>query len=128
MLALSVPMAVLVATLMAFGRLSADNETTALRALGISPVRAMVPVLLVATLLAAGLMWFNDRILPEANYRAASLRNDIGRKKPAAFIAPRRVIRDFEGYRLWMDRVDPETDVFYGVRIYQQERGQPVRY
>lgn len=128
MLALSVPMAVLVAALMAFGRLSADNETTALRALGVSPVRAMLPVLFVAALLAGGLMWFNDRVLPEANYRAASLRNDIGRKKPAAFIAPRRVIRDFENYRLWMDRVDPKTDVFHGVRVYQQERGQPVRY
>lgn len=128
MLALSIPMAVLVATLMAFGRLSADNETTALRALGISPLRAMIPVLLVAALLAGGLMWFNDRVLPEANYRAAALRNDIGRKKPAALITPRRVIRDFAGYQLWMDRVDPDTDRFHGVRIYQQERGQPVRY
>lgn len=128
MLALSIPMAVLVATLMAFGRLSADNETTALRALGISPLRAMIPVMGVAVLLTAGLMWFNDRVLPEANYRAASLRNDISRKKPAALITPRRVIRDFEGYQLWMDRVDAETDVFHGVRIYQQERGQPVRY
>jgi len=128
MLALSIPMAVLVATLMAFGRLSADNETTALRALGISPLRAMVPVLLVAAVLTGGLMWFNDRILPEANYRAASLRNDISRKKPAALITPRRVIRDFEGYQLWMDRVDPETDRFHGVRIYQQERGQAIRY
>jgi len=128
MLALSIPMAVLVATLMAFGRLAADNETTALRALGISPLKAMVPVLLVAALLTGGLMWFNDRVLPEANYRAASLRNDIGRKKPAALITPRRVIRDFEGYQLWMDRVDPETDMFHGVRIYQQDRGQAVRY
>jgi len=128
MLALSIPMAVLVATLMAFGRLSADNETTALRALGISPLRAMVPVLLVAALLTGGLMWFNDRVLPEANYRAASLRNDISRKKPAALITPRRVIRDFEGYQLWMDRIDPATDRFHGVRIYQQERGQSVRY
>jgi lipopolysaccharide export system permease protein len=128
MLALSIPMAVLVATLMAFGRLSADNETTALRALGISPLRAMIPVLLVAVLLTGGLMWFNDRVLPEANYRAAALRNDIGRKKPAALIAPRRVIRDFEGYQLWMDKVNPETDMFHGVRIYQQERGQSVRY
>lgn len=128
MLALSIPMAVLVATLMAFGRLSADNETTALRALGISPLRAMIPVMGVAVLLTVGLMWFNDRVLPEANHRAASLRNDISRKKPAALITPRRVIRDFEGYQLWMDRVDAETDVFHGVRIYQQERGQPVRY
>lgn len=128
MLALSVPMAVLVATLMAFGRLSADNEVTALRALGISPVRAMVPVLAVAALIAAGLVWFNDRVLPDANHRAAALRNDIGRKKPAALITPRRIIRDFEGYQIWMDRVDPATDRFHGVRIYQQERGQSVRY
>jgi lipopolysaccharide export system permease protein len=128
MLALSIPMAVLVSTLMAFGRLSADNETTALRALGISPFRAMVPVLLVAVLLTGGLIWFNDRVLPEANFRAAALRNDIGRKKPAALITPRRVIRDFDGYQLWMDRVDAATDVFHGVRIYQQERGQSIRY
>lgn len=128
MLALSIPMAVLVAALMAFGRLSADNEVTALRAHGISPIRAMIPVLGVALLLTGGLVWFNDQVLPEANFRAAALRNDIGRKKPAALIAPRRIIRDFEGYQLWMDRVDPKTDVFYGVRVYQQEPGQGLRY
>lgn len=128
MLALSVPMAVLVATLMAFGRLSADNEITALRALGLSPLRAMMPVLLVGALLAGGLMWFNDRVLPNANHRAAALRNDISRKKPAALIAPRRIIRDFEGYQLWMDQVHPETDMFYGVRIYQPQAGQGLRY
>jgi lipopolysaccharide export system permease protein len=128
MLALSVPMAVLVATLMAFGRLSADNEITALRALGLSPLRAMMPVLFVGALLAGGLMWFNDQVLPEANFRAAALRNDISRKKPAALITPRRVIRDFEGYQLWMDRVNPETDMFYGVRIYQPEPNQGIRY
>ncbi len=128
MLALSVPMAVLVAALMAFGRMSADNEITALRATGISPLRALVPVLAVGLVIAAGLTWFNDRILPEANHRAAALRSDIARKQPAALIAPRILIRDFEGYQLWMDRVNPETDVFYGVRIYQQERGQKLRY
>jgi lipopolysaccharide export system permease protein len=128
MLALSVPMAVLVATLMAFGRLSADNEITALRALGISPLKAMMPVLFVAAVMAGGLMWFNDRVLPEANYRAAALRNDISRKKPAALIAPRRIIRDFEGYQLWMDKVNPETDMFYGVRIFQPQAGQGLRY
>jgi len=128
MLALSIPMAVLVATLMAFGRLSADNEVTALRALGISPLKAMVPVMFTGALLAGFLMWFNDRVLPDANYRAAALRNDISRKKPAALIAPRRVIRDFEGYQLWMDRVNPETDMFYGVRIFQPQADQGLRY
>ncbi|HAO99624.1 MAG TPA: YjgP/YjgQ family permease, partial [Fibrobacteres bacterium] len=66
MLALSIPMAVLVSALMAFGRLSADNEFTALRALGISPLRALLPVLTVAGILCVGLFWFNDRVLPES--------------------------------------------------------------
>jgi lipopolysaccharide export system permease protein len=121
-------MAVLVSALMAFGRLSADNEITALRATGVSPLRAMLPVLLVAAVLGAGLMWFNDKVLPEANHRAAALRNDIGRKRPTALIAPRRLIRDFEGYQIWINRVDDRAGKLHGVRIYQQDPGKSVRY
>jgi lipopolysaccharide export system permease protein len=128
MLALSIPMAVLVATLMAFGRFSSDNEVTAMKALGISPFRAMAPVLLVAAVLGAGLIYFNDRILPEANFRAAALRNDIGRKKPTALITPRTLIKDFENYQIWIDKLDPHTGAMEGVRIYSIEPGKPLRY
>src|SRR3954464_5167211 len=86
MLALSIPMAVLVATLMAFGRFSSDNEVTAMKALGISPFKAMAPVMAVALALGIGLVYFNNNVLPDANFRAAALRNDIGRKKPTALI------------------------------------------
>ena len=48
MLSLSIPMAVLVACLMAFGRMSGDQEITAVKAAGISPLSLMRPVLLVA--------------------------------------------------------------------------------
>jgi len=128
MLALSIPMAVLVATLMAFGRLSSDNEFTAMKALGISPFRAMFPVFIVACMLGGGLIYFNNKILPEANFRAAALRNDIGRKKPTALITPRSLIRDFENYLIWIDRLDPATGALGGVRIYNVEAGKPIRY
>ncbi len=128
MLALSIPMAVLVATLMAFGRFSSDNEVTAMKALGISPLKAMGPVLLVAILLGAGLVYFNNDILPEANYRAAALRNDIGRKKPTALITPRSLIRDFDNYLIWIDQLDQSTGRLGGVRIYNVEQGKPLRY
>lgn len=128
MLALSIPMAVLVATLMAFGRFSSDNEVTAMKALGVSPFKAMLPVLIVACLLGGGLVYFNNDILPEANYRAAALRNDIGRKKPTALITPRTLIRDFENYLIWIDHLDQATGKLGGVRIYSVEPGKPVRY
>lgn len=128
MLALSIPMAVLVATLMAFGRFSSDNEITAMKALGVSPFKAMAPVLVVAVLLGAGLVYFNNEILPEANHRAAALRNDIGRKKPTALIEPRTLIKDFESYQIWIDKLDNASGAMSGVRIYSVEPGKPVRY
>ncbi|NIP80328.1 MAG: LptF/LptG family permease, partial [Gemmatimonadetes bacterium] len=64
-LALTLPMAVLVATLFAFSRLAADNEITALKASGVNLNRLLVPLLLVATLFAGGMLWFNDYLLPE---------------------------------------------------------------
>ena len=128
MLALSIPMAVLVATLMAFGRFSSDNEVTAMKSLGISPFKAMLPVLIVASLLGGALVYFNNKILPEANFRAAALRNDIGRKKPTALITPRTLIRDFENYLIWIESLDQATGQLGGVRIYSVEPGKPVRY
>ncbi|OPX34383.1 hypothetical protein B1H10_03790 [candidate division KSB1 bacterium 4484_188] len=82
MLALAVPMSVLVAALMAFGRLSADNEITILKTSGISLYKIIRPVLFVAVLLTLAMFWFNDRVLPEYNHRARLLFYSISRKKP----------------------------------------------
>ncbi|GAB4379479.1 MAG: LptF/LptG family permease [Calditrichia bacterium] len=82
MLALAVPMAVLVAALMAFGRLSADNEITILKTSGISLYKIIRPVILTAVLLTLVMFWFNDRVLPEYNHKARLLFYSITRKKP----------------------------------------------
>lgn len=82
MLALAVPMSVLVAALMAFGRLSADNEITILKTSGISLYKIIRPVLFMAVLLTVAMFLFNDRVLPEYNHRARLLFYSISRKKP----------------------------------------------
>jgi len=122
MLALSVPMSVLVGTLMAFGRMSADREIDAMRAAGMHPVRMVLPPLLVACLLAGGLVWFNNKVLPEANFRAASLREDITRKRPTVMLEPRTMIQDFEGFRVWIQKIDPVTDSLRDIVIHQLDR------
>ena len=94
-IALAVPMAVLIAALMAFGRLSADNEITAMKAGGISLYRIIAPVLLAAVIVAAGMVWFNNAVLPDFNHRARLLAGDIARKKPGVSIEP----------GVWYDRI-----------------------
>jgi lipopolysaccharide export system permease protein len=81
-LAVIVPMAVLVSVLYAFNRLAADNEIAAMKASGISLARIAAPVVVAATLVAGGLVWFNDTVLPDANHKLASLRVSITRKEP----------------------------------------------
>ena len=90
-IAVIVPMAVLVAVLYAFNRLAADNEISAMKASGVSLARIAVPVVVAATFVAAGLVWFNDTVLPEANHRLASLRVSITRKEPTFALQERRV-------------------------------------
>ena len=99
-IATAVPMAVLTATLMAFGRLAADQEITALQASGFSLWRLITPVLLVAGLLATGLIWFNNNILPDFNHRARRLAADITRKKPGVKIEPGVWFQEIPDYKL----------------------------
>ncbi len=66
--ALAVPMAVLVATLMSFGRMSHDNEITAMRTAGISYATLLRPALIFGTLICLALIYFNNQVLPEANH------------------------------------------------------------
>ena len=87
-LALSVPMSVLTATLMAFGRLAADNEVTAMKANGISLYRMIAPVFVAAAVLAGLLVWFNNHILPDMNHRTRLLASDIARKRPSVNLEP----------------------------------------
>ena len=68
--ALAVPMAVLIASLMAFGRMSEDNEITAMRAAGISFLKIIRPGLLFGTIICLLLLYFNNFVLPEMNFKA----------------------------------------------------------
>src|SRR5687767_10605170 len=66
-LGITIPMALLAGLLMAFGRLSADRETVALLACGVSYNRLLRPVAVLATLAAAATMWVMVVAIPEGN-------------------------------------------------------------
>ena len=122
MLSLSIPMAVLVASLMTFGRMSGDQEITAVKAAGVSPLSLMRPVLLVGLLLSVLMVVFNNWVLPEANHRSVELMNAVSRKKPHVFIDAGRLITQFPGVQLWVNRIDPVSGTLYGIQIFEMEK------
>ncbi len=88
MFALAVPMAVLIATLMSFGRLSGDNEITILKSSGISIYRIIRPALVFGAVITVMMIIFNDRVLPDFNHRARVMFSNIGQKKATLKLEP----------------------------------------
>ena len=122
MVVLAVPMSVLVATLMAFGGLSATNEITAMRASGVSLYRMVAPVFLASIVIFYLLLQFNNDILPDANHKAVMLSNDIRRKKPTLSIVPGLFSQDITGYTILVRRTFEQSNDLEGVTIFDNTR------
>jgi lipopolysaccharide export system permease protein len=118
MVVLAVPASVLVATLMGFGRLSSQNEITALRAGGMSLPRMMATVVAAAAMLGLLTVQFNNRVLPEANHRFKLLMMDIRRIKPTLSINAGLFNQDLTGYSILARRTPVGTNDLEGLTIY----------
>ncbi|MBR9991360.1 MAG: LptF/LptG family permease [Gemmatimonadetes bacterium] len=131
-LALTLPMAVLVAVLYAFSQLAGDYEITALKANGTNLVRMIMPLVFAAFLFALFMVWFNDRVLPDANSRLKALTADIGAMTPTLMLREQVVSRIQTGnYQLkyWIrpGRIDNETRMMYDIVIYDLSNARHAR-
>ncbi|HKN57475.1 MAG TPA: LptF/LptG family permease, partial [Gemmatimonadaceae bacterium] len=117
--ALTLPMAVLVATLYAFSRLAAENEITALKASGVSLVSVLKPVLWAALGVTIVMIGFNDQILPRSNHRLAVLQRDIAQKKPT-FGLREQVINEVSPGKIYLraGHIDEASNLMREVTIY----------
>ncbi|AAP99881.1 Unclassified ABC-type transport system permease [Prochlorococcus marinus subsp. marinus str. CCMP1375] len=78
-LVISFPMAILMATLLTFSRLSSNSEVKALKSIGISTKRMIVAAITLGLLMTGITFIFNDLIVPSANKSAeATLRRGLG--------------------------------------------------
>jgi len=116
--ALAVPMAVLVAALMAFGQFSEDNEITAMRSSGISFTTIILPALTMGLLISITLILFNAFIMPEMNFKARMLSGDIYRKRPGLNIEPGYFMDNLPDYSMIIR--DKEDETLKDVRIFSK--------
>ena len=125
LLSYTIPMAMLTATLLAFGRLAQDNELTALRASGINFWRLAAPCICVAVIGSLFLVVLNDRILPAAHMASRRMLKELGLKRPTAYLEPGTFIKDFPPYILFIYGIDGAQ--LSKIRIYEPQPNQPTR-
>ena len=122
MLALSVPCGVLVGVLMTYGRLAQDNECNAVRASGIPLLRLLSPALAGSLLIAVALALFNNYVLPDMNHAFANLLLAINKKHPTTQIREGTFIDQFDGYNMFIGKLDDRTGRMRDVLIYDFSR------
>ncbi|PKL83283.1 MAG: YjgP/YjgQ family permease [Ignavibacteriae bacterium HGW-Ignavibacteriae-3] len=122
MVVLVVPMAVLIASLMAFGSMSQNNEIAILKATGVSLYRMMVPPLFASVFIALFLVHFNNNIYPDANHALRILLEDISRKKPTLSLVPGVFSQEVPNYSILVREIDQNTNQLKQITIYDYSR------
>ncbi|HVA58025.1 MAG: LptF/LptG family permease [Gemmatimonadaceae bacterium] len=117
--AMTLPMAVLVAVLYAYTRMASENEITAMRATGMSMRSLLIPTLLAGTAVAVVMLAFNDQVLSRANHQLAVLQDDISRTKPS-FALKEQVINTIVDQKFYLRaaRIDRASQHMQGVTIW----------
>lgn len=125
MVVLAVPMTILAATLMAYGKFSEQNEYTAIRAAGVHPLRILRPALFLSLVLTIFLGWFSNEVLPEANYKARALFLDIRMKKPGFDLQENIFYEGISGYTFLVRQVPQDSDSLFDITLFQNaEQGR----
>ena len=120
-IALSVPMSLLISTVMTYGRMSQDNEVTALKAAGVSVFSIIKPAVFFGGFVGLILCLFNNFVLPDMNYHARLLARDIYQKSPALTIEPGYFINTIPQYSMIVREM--EGNDFKDVKIFSKYSG-----
>ncbi len=118
MVVLVIPMATLIATLMAFGNMSQNNEITIMKSSGASLFKMMLGPLIASVILAYMLFLFNDDVLPDANHHAKLLMEDISRQKPTLSLEPGVFSEEVTDYAILARGINQKTNTLDNVVIY----------
>jgi lipopolysaccharide export system permease protein len=122
----ALPMGVITAILLTLGRLSAQNEITAMRTAGVGLTRIGAPVLLLAIGGVVISLLVNFEYGPRAKGEYRRLVSELGQSDPLSLVVPRQFIRGFSGFVIYVDR--REGDVLHDVWVWKLDKQRTLEF
>ncbi len=117
MLVFALPMGMLTAALLVFGRFSADQELTAVRSSGVSLVALITPILCLSLLLCGLSAWINMEVGPRSRVACKHLMFEMSLKASGTLLPAGRAIRDFKPYTIFAGK--SEGNLLEDVHVWQ---------
>jgi len=120
---LALPIAILLSSIMTFGKLGENFELVAIKSSGISLLRFMQPLFFVSLILTGIAFLFANYIAPVANLKFAVIYNDIYRKSPAFDLKDGVFYNGFRGFSIKVGKKEKDKSSLHNVLIYEQVNG-----
>ncbi|RAV98025.1 LptF/LptG family permease [Pseudochryseolinea flava] len=118
----ALPLAVLLSSLISFGNLGEHFELTAIKAAGISLIRALQPIFFFVLLLTGLAFYANNYWVPKAALEAYSLLYDIKHKKPALDLREGAFYNGLDDISIKVDKKYPDGVTLKNVIIYDHRK------
>ncbi len=115
-LSLTIPFSVLVATMLVFGRMSANNEITAMRACGISILQIISPIIILTFLLTCVCIYLQLDVAPYYSGLAKDLLKEAAIQKPSVLLEPGKPVQ-YENYNIYIDDKN-DNDEISNIQVY----------
>ncbi|MDR2818366.1 MAG: LptF/LptG family permease [Endomicrobium sp.] len=119
-LTLSIPMAVLFGVLLSYGRLSSDNEVTAMKAAGLDYKTLTMPIIIFVLSISVFLVFFNHFFAPKLNSNLKVYFEQVITKRPLVKFNENSITK-LGDYRIYSNKVDNAKNTLIGVSIYKFE-------
>ena len=119
----SLPLAVLMASLITFGNFGERLELLAMKTAGIPLLRIMRPVMVFSILLVGVSLYFQNVTVPNAAKKLYALSYSITEKNPELEIPERVFYNQIKGFNMYVKHKDFETGMLYDVTIYDHHDG-----
>ena len=123
-LVFTIPWGFLAAVLLTFGRLSSDQEITALRSSGMSLFRIATPVLIIGALFSALCLWLNASHAPRAKAAIKLMLYEDIKNDPLRLMEPGTVQSKLKGQKLYIEERGEEGNL-KGFHPYQLSSTDP---
>jgi LPS export ABC transporter permease LptF/LPS export ABC transporter permease LptG len=127
-LVLTIPIGVLFAILVAFGRLSADMEIVAFKACGVSPLRLLWPVVTFGVVMAAVTGYLMIDSVPKTNYAFKSLVFDIIRTQATVGLKERVFNDTFGNFVIYIDEIASDQVALRNVFVSDERKPDEQRF
>ena len=119
----SLPLAVLLASLITFGNMGEQLELLSMKAAGVSLIRIMRPILIVTILITGTSFYFQNNTSPKAQVQLRTLLFSMKQSSPAVEIPEGIFYSGIPDVNIYVEKKDTPTGMLYQLIIYKTDKG-----